>query len=82
MKKRVFQCKNCGNQWDEPFGTGRPDECPQCNSDNFGRTDSGRRNAGCHRNRNEQGEGGSGYLITGTDVKLKTLTEKEPKESK
>lgn len=54
MKVRVFQCKDCGNSWEEPFGTGRPDECPQCGSDNFGRSDSGPRNVGCHRNRHGQ----------------------------
>ena len=75
MKTRVFQCKICGHQWEEPFGTGRPDKCPQCNSDNFGRTDSGPRNVGCNRNRHGQGTASSDCLTAETDVKLKTETE-------
>lgn len=42
---RRFKCYDCGNEWSEPFGTGKPD-CPKCNSDNTGRTDAGR---GCGR---------------------------------
>ncbi len=29
---RWFRCLTCHNQWDEPFGTGRPRTCPQCDS--------------------------------------------------
>lgn len=39
---RVFKCFDCGNEWEEPFGTGRPDSCPKCGSQNFYRMDSGK----------------------------------------
>lgn len=77
MKTRVFQCKSCGHSWEEPFGTGRPDECPQCQSDNFGRTDSGPRNVGCHRNRHGQGQG----VADLSTPKTKTKSQTETKES-
>ena len=35
--KRFFECSECANQWEEPFGTGRPKECPQCQSPEFHR---------------------------------------------
>jgi predicted DNA-binding protein (UPF0251 family) len=28
---RRFNCGKCNHQWDEPFGTGRLEQCPQCN---------------------------------------------------
>lgn len=30
--KRFFECFRCQHHWDEPFGTGRPQHCPQCQS--------------------------------------------------
>ena len=29
---RWFRCFTCQNKWSEPFGTGRPNNCPQCDS--------------------------------------------------
>jgi len=46
-KMRKFRCTDCGHEWESAFGTGRPDGCPQCNSDNFHRIDSGPRQVGC-----------------------------------
>ena len=37
MEKREFKCANCGHVWEVPFGTPRPDECPECNSANLHR---------------------------------------------
>ena len=37
---RTFQCLSCQHSWQEPFGTGRPQECPKCHSSEFRRTDS------------------------------------------
>jgi predicted DNA-binding protein (UPF0251 family) len=37
MEKREFKCANCGHVWEVPFGTPRPDECPECNSENLHR---------------------------------------------
>lgn len=34
---RTFQCFNCNHEWNEPFGTGRPEFCPACNKDDFAR---------------------------------------------
>lgn len=39
--KRVFECRECGKSWEEPFGTGRPTACPHCGSKVFGRVDAG-----------------------------------------
>ena len=32
---RIFLCNHCDNQWEEPFGTGRPNKCPQCDRKEF-----------------------------------------------
>ena len=34
---RIFQCFNCSHKWEEPFGTGRPEFCPTCKTDDFAR---------------------------------------------
>ncbi len=39
---RRFQCQDCQHEWEEPFGTGRPDHCPACESIDFHRTSRGR----------------------------------------
>jgi uncharacterized protein len=39
MEKREFKCAECGHVWEAPFGTPRPDECPECNSVNLHRVD-------------------------------------------
>jgi predicted DNA-binding protein (UPF0251 family) len=28
--ERWFECFQCRHQWTEPYGTGRPEACPQC----------------------------------------------------
>jgi len=33
--KRKFECYNCQHEWEEAFGTGRPDTCPACESVNI-----------------------------------------------
>jgi predicted DNA-binding protein (UPF0251 family) len=35
--ERLFKCDECQNEWQEPYGTGRPDECPKCESTNIHR---------------------------------------------
>ncbi|MFW9996639.1 MAG: DUF134 domain-containing protein [Candidatus Odinarchaeota archaeon] len=32
---RTFKCKNCDQSWELPFGTGRPEKCPECSSTDF-----------------------------------------------
>jgi predicted DNA-binding protein (UPF0251 family) len=35
--ERLFKCYECQNEWQEPYGTGRPNECPKCESTNIHR---------------------------------------------
>jgi predicted DNA-binding protein (UPF0251 family) len=37
MEERRFKCHDCGNEWEEPFGTGRPRGCPMCHGVNVHR---------------------------------------------
>jgi predicted DNA-binding protein (UPF0251 family) len=30
--KRSFHCDRCAHEWELDFGTGRPEQCPQCES--------------------------------------------------
>ncbi len=32
IEMRTFECDDCGHVWEMPFGTGRPAECPSCQS--------------------------------------------------
>jgi predicted DNA-binding protein (UPF0251 family) len=32
---RHFVCYECGNEWAVPCGSGRPEECPKCRSNNI-----------------------------------------------
>jgi predicted DNA-binding protein (UPF0251 family) len=42
---RKFKCSNCQHSWDLPYGTGRPENCPSCKSDNIRRAEEDRANA-------------------------------------
>lgn len=48
---RSFRCFECRHEWNVPFGTGRPEACPECSGNSFKRTDGIRRtgNAGVGR---------------------------------
>lgn len=37
--KRTFKCSDCEHVWEEPFGTGRPEQCPECSGTDFHRLD-------------------------------------------
>jgi predicted DNA-binding protein (UPF0251 family) len=37
---RNFTCLDCAHQWQVPFGTGRPQECPACNGPNIRRAEA------------------------------------------
>ncbi|HUL80383.1 MAG TPA: DUF134 domain-containing protein [Vicinamibacteria bacterium] len=41
--ERRFRCEACRHEWSLPFGTGRPEGCPDCRSEAFRRTDAGPR---------------------------------------
>ena len=45
VEQRTFTCLACEHEWQVPFGTGRPRECPQCASTRVRRTDRGRESA-------------------------------------
>lgn len=42
MAKKRFKCYACENKWEIPYGTGRPDKCPKCNSINIHRSEEDR----------------------------------------
>jgi predicted DNA-binding protein (UPF0251 family) len=53
---RLFKCYDCKNEWQEPYGTGRPARCPKCDSTNIHRAPTdrgsmrrGARGGGCRR---------------------------------
>lgn len=63
-EQRTFGCAECGHVWQTPFGSGRPEGCPSCQSKNFHRakptSESPAAGQGyCHRNRHG-GQGGYG----------------------
>jgi len=37
MMERHFTCSDCKNEWTLPYGSGRPNECPNCKSLNIHR---------------------------------------------
>jgi predicted DNA-binding protein (UPF0251 family) len=49
--ERLFKCYECQNEWQEPYGTGRPDECPRCESTNIHRAPQDRGYARRHGGR-------------------------------
>jgi predicted DNA-binding protein (UPF0251 family) len=34
-ERRKFRCYDCQHSWELPYGTGRPENCPSCKSDNI-----------------------------------------------
>jgi rubrerythrin len=34
---RIFICEDCTHEWELGYGTGRPQECPQCKNNNIHR---------------------------------------------
>jgi len=39
---RRFKCYACNHEWEVPYGTGRPQECPQCKSTDIHRAEEDR----------------------------------------
>ena len=35
---RTFRCNDCGFEWEESRGTGRPNKCPRCGSNRIHRS--------------------------------------------
>jgi Zn finger protein HypA/HybF involved in hydrogenase expression len=46
---RTFKCADCQHSWTLPYGTGRPQSCPSCNSLNIHRAESDRGGRGMGR---------------------------------
>ena len=47
---REFACDDCNHAWQEPFGAGRPGQCPSCSGRNFHRRGCERApGGGCRR---------------------------------
>ena len=42
MMEKHFSCYDCKHEWTLPYGTGRPNECPQCKSANIHRAQEDR----------------------------------------
>lgn len=59
MDVRIFQCYECNHKWQQPYGTGRPAECPVCKSTNIHRAEEDRGWARGPRGR-RRGRGGGG----------------------
>lgn len=36
-RSRIFECGQCDKKWEEALGTGRPVQCPSCQSEDFHR---------------------------------------------
>ena len=47
IEARKFSCSGCGHNWEVPYGTVRPQVCPQCKSTDI------------HRSMEDRGQGGS-----------------------
>lgn len=65
---RIFECAECGHVWEVPFGTGRPAECPTCQSNNLHRSKEresspagGGGGGGRRRRHRNGGQGRSGH---------------------
>ncbi len=58
--KRTFICGQCGHQWQEDFGTGRPLACPACQSSLLRRLDGGFGGGGRGHGQGRWGRGCSG----------------------
>jgi len=52
---RKFKCYDCNHEWEMPYGTGRPQECPQCKSKNIHRAEEDRGYARAGRGRGRCG---------------------------
>ena len=42
-KARLFHCTHCNLEWEAPFGSGRPRQCPACKENEFYRLGENRR---------------------------------------
>jgi predicted DNA-binding protein (UPF0251 family) len=52
---KKFMCYDCKHEWDTPYGTGRPQKCPECESKNIHRAEEDRGYARAGRGRGRCG---------------------------
>ncbi len=45
-EQRIFKCNHCQHVWDLPYGTGRPEECPKCQTRSICRVSDGEDSCG------------------------------------
>jgi predicted DNA-binding protein (UPF0251 family) len=64
MSERMFQCSDCQHEWSVPFGTERPNGCPQCNSTNLYRSQKDRGPARCGGAGRGRGKGSCGRQMS------------------
>lgn len=61
MTMKKFKCYACEHKWEVPYGTGRADKCPKCDSTNIHRSEEdrgfGRGKGICGRKPTGQGQG-------------------------
>jgi predicted DNA-binding protein (UPF0251 family) len=56
-EQRTFRCGDCEHEWQLPFGTGRPESCPRCQSKNLRRAEEGRGRRGRGKGGGRRGAG-------------------------
>lgn len=71
-EQRTFACLECGHEWHVPFGSGRPEGCPECHGTDFHRTDqrrgTGMRSGAEQGSRRGDGTAGAGGCGMGRGV--------------
>jgi predicted DNA-binding protein (UPF0251 family) len=70
---RGFTCHDCQHAWEAPFGTGRPQACPACKSQNIHRAPEGRgRGRGGCGGRGRCHRGGRGGTVPQPETRPET----------
>ena len=67
-EKRAFECADCEHVWEVPFGTGRPAECPACQSKDFRRAQEAAGQGGGRRRQRQGGPDPAGGRVGGEEA--------------
>ena len=62
--QRMFECYDYKHEWEVPYGTGRPHQCPKCGSTNIHRHSADKGSRGVNSSRR-----GRGLCLRGTQIK-------------
>lgn len=68
---REFKCEGCGHTWQMPFGTGRPENCPDCESRNIHRELTGNSRGASRACRRRRGFGGGKGVHGGSQGRVR-----------